>query len=83
MAINKIDDYRFVEIVRTELENKIHKFVEDQIVKAELKKFEEKLRPLVKETVEKVTLEGVNRMADFHEIAIQIQYAMKDMEGNQ
>jgi hypothetical protein len=55
------DEYNMILMLNRGLGDAIKTVVEDDIVKQQLKEFEAKLRPIVKEEVEKLTFESIDK----------------------
>jgi len=62
MSQKPVDEYNILLMLNRELEAAVKKTAIDDIVKHQLKEFEEKIRPIVKSEVEKLTFDTIDKL---------------------
>lgn len=76
------DEYNVLLMLNRELESAVKKAAINDIVKHQLKEFEEKIRPIVKSEVEKISFETIDKLPDMmsfrDELRIYIKWSDDD-----
>ena len=82
MARAPTDEYNVLLMLNRELEASIKRVAINDIVKHQLKEFEEKIRPIIKAEVEKISFETIDKLPDMmsfrDELRIYIKWSDDD-----
>ena len=77
-----MDEYNVLLMLNRELESIVKRIAVDDIVKHQLKEFEEKIRPIVKDEVEKISFETIDKLPDMmsfrNELRLYVQWSDDD-----
>lgn len=77
-----MDEYNILLMLNRELESAVKEVAIDDIVKHQLKEFEEKLRPIVKAEVEKISFRAIDKLPDMmsfrDELRLYVQWSDDD-----
>jgi len=77
MSQKPVDEYNILLMLNRELEAAVKKVAIDDIVKHQLKEFEEKIRPIVKSEVEKLTFETIDKLPDMMSFRNELRLYVK------
>jgi len=77
MSQKHLDEYNILLMLNRELEAAVKKVAIDDIVKHQLKEFEEKIRPIVKSEVEKLSFETIDKLPDMMSFRNELRLYVK------
>lgn len=77
MAKRKEDPRTIVRLTQEALAKHLHEVIKDRLMKQLVDDFKANAEPIVKAEVEKVTLEGVDRMADLRGLRDELNVHMR------
>jgi len=77
MARAPTDEYNVLLMLNRELEASVKRVAINDIIKHQLKEFEEKIRPIVKEEVEKISFETIDKLPDMMSFRDELRLYIK------
>ena len=77
MATKPMDEYNVLLMLNRELESIVKRIAVDDIVKHQLKEFEEKIRPIVKSEVEKISFQTIDKLPDMMSFRNELRLYVK------
>jgi len=77
MATKPMDEYNVLLMLNRELESVVKQIAIDDIVKHQLKEFEEKIRPIVKSEVEKISFQTIDKLPDMMSFRNELRLYVK------
>lgn len=66
-------EHNFMEAIKRDLERSIKDAVLNDLMKQQLAEYEEKIRPIIREHVEKLTFDGIYKMNDMMHLRDELQ----------
>ena len=78
------NDFNMIEVLRQRLEIEVKKKITEELVSQELARYEKRLRTTIKDTVDKVTFDGIESMRDMLQARDELHVYLhwKEEEGS-